>query len=193
MPGDVAKLLNALALMAVDTVLALAFVDQLWFSDLPCPLCILQRAGFTAAGFGLALNVIFGPKPSHYGLTILGAVVGGAISIRQILEHVVPGTGSYGNAIFGLHLYTWAFIAFALMIIGSAIMLLDDRQFSRAEPMSSRLRPLPVTAVATFILLAIGNVVSTLMLCGGGFCPETPGGYLIFNENLRLTMFAGAL
>jgi disulfide bond formation protein DsbB len=192
-PGDVAKLLNALALMAVDTVLALAFVDQLWFSDLPCPLCILQRAGFTAAGFGLALTVIFGPKPSHYGLTILGAVVGGAISIRQILEHVVPGTGSYGNAIFGLHLYTWAFIAFALMIIGSAIMLLDDRQFSRAEPMSSRLRPLPVTAVATFILLAIGNVVSTLMLCGGGFCPETPGGYLIFNENLRLTMFAGAL
>lgn len=193
MPGDVAKLLNALALMAVDTVLALAFVDQLWFSDLPCPLCILQRAGLTAAGFGLALNVIFGPKPSHYGMTILGAAVGGAISIRQILDHIVPGTGSYGNAIFGLHLYTWAFIAFALMIIGSAIMLLDDRQFSRAVPMWSRLRPLPVTAVATFILLAIGNVISTVLLCGAGFCPETPGGYLIFNDNLRVTMFAGAL
>jgi disulfide bond formation protein DsbB len=192
-PGDVAKLLNALALMAVDTVLALAFVDQLWFSDLPCPLCILQRAGLTAAGFGLALNVIFGPKPSHYGMTILGAAVGGAVSMRQILDHIVPGTGSYGNAIFGLHLYTWAFIAFALMIIGSAIMLLDDRQFSRAEPMSSRLRPLPVTAVATFILLAIGNVVSTVLLCGAGFCPETPGGYLIFNDNLRVTLFAGAL
>ena len=193
MPGDVAKLLNALALMAVDTVLVLAFVDQLWFSDLPCPLCILQRAGLTAAGFGLALNVIFGPKPSHYGVTILGAAVGGAVSMRQILDHIVPGTGSYGNAIFGLHLYTWAFIAFALMIIGSAIMLLDDRQFSRAEPMSSRLRPLPVTAVVTFILLAIGNVVSTVLLCGGGLCPETPGGYLIFNDNLRVTMFAGAL
>jgi disulfide bond formation protein DsbB len=192
-PGDVAKLLNALALMAVDTVLALAFVDQLWFSDLPCPLCILQRAGLTAAGFGLVLNVIFGPKPSHYGVTILGAAVGAAVSMRQILDHIVPGTGSYGNVIFGLHLYTWAFIAFVLMIIGSAIMLLDDRQFSRAEPMSSRLRPLPVTAVATFILLAIGNVISTVLLCGAGFCPETPGGYLIFNDNLRVTMFAGAL
>ena len=193
MPGDVAKLLNALALMAVDTVLALAFVDQLWFSDLPCPLCILQRAGLTAAGFGLVLNVIFGPKPSHYGVTILGAAVGAAVSMRQILDHIVPGTGSYGNAIFGLHLYTWAFIAFVLMIIGAAIMLLDDRQFSRAEPMSSRLRPLPVTAVATFILLAVGNVISTVLLCGAGFCPETPGGYLIFNDNLRVTMFAGAL
>jgi len=192
-PGDVAKLLNALALMAVDTVLALAFVDQLWFSDLPCPLCILQRAGLTAAGFGLVLNIVFGPKPSHYAVVILGAAVGAAISMHQILQYVSPGTGSYGNAIFGSHLYTWSFIAFALMIIGSAIMLLDDRQFSRVEAMSSRLRPLPVTAVATFILLAIGNVVSTLLLCGAGFCPETPGGYLIFNENLRLTMFAGAL
>jgi len=192
-PGDVAKLLNALALIAVDTVLALAFVDQLWFSDLPCPLCILQRAGFTAAGFGLALNVIFGPKPSHYGTIVLGAAVGAAVSIRQILDHVVPGTGSYGNAVFGLHLYTWAFIAFVLMIVGAGIMLLDDRQFSRAEPMSSRLRPLPVTAVATFLLLAVGNVISTVLLCGAGFCPENPGGYLIFNDNLTVTMFAGAL
>jgi disulfide bond formation protein DsbB len=192
-PGDVAKLLNALALIAVDTVLALAFVDQLWFSDLPCPLCILQRAGFTAAGFGLALNVIFGPKPSHYGTTVLGAAVGAAVSIRQILDHVVPGTGSYGNAVFGLHLYTWAFIAFVLMIVGAGVMLLDDRQFSRAEPMSSRLRPLPVTAVATFLLLAVGNVISTVLLCGAAFCPENPGGYLIFNDNLTVTMFAGAL
>ena len=193
MPGDVAKLLNALALIAVDTVLALAFVDQLWFSDLPCPLCILQRAGFTAAGFGLALNVIFGPKPSHYGTIVLGAAVGAAVSVRQILDHVVPGTGSYGNAVFGLHLYTWAFIAFVLMIVGAGVMLLDDRQFSRAEPMSSRLRPLPVTAVATFLLLAVGNVISTVLLCGAGFCPENPGGYLIFNDNLSVTMFAGAL
>ena len=193
MPGDVAKLLNALALIAVDTVLALAFIDQLWFSDLPCPLCILQRAGFTAAGFGLALNVIFGPKPSHYGTIVLGAAVGAAVSIRQILDHVVPGTGSYGNAVFGLHLYTWAFIAFVLMIVGAGVMLLDDRQFSRAEPMSSRLRPLPVTAVATFLLLAVGNVISTVLLCGAGFCPENPGGYLIFNDNLTVTMFAGAL
>ncbi len=193
MPGDVAKLLNALALMAVDTVLALAFVDQLWFSDLPCPLCILQRAGFTAAGFGLALNIIFGPKPSHYGITILGAAVGAAVSVRQILLHIVPGTGSYGNAIFGLHLYTWALIAFVLMILWSAIMLLDDRQFSRAEAIWTRLRPLPVTAIATFILLAVGNVVSTLLICGATFCPENPGGYLIFNENLRLTMLTGAL
>jgi disulfide bond formation protein DsbB len=182
-----------LGLIAVDTVLALAFVDQLWFRDLPCPLCILQRAAFFAAGFGLALNLLSGPRPSHYGVTIVGAAVGAAISMRQILLHIVPGTGSYGNAIFGLHLYTWAFIAFVLMIVGCAILLLDDRQFARSEPWSNRLSVLPLTAFAVFAALAVGNVISTILICGAGFCPEAPAGYLIFNENLRLTELAQAL
>ena len=99
-------------LVAVDTVLVLAFADQLWFRDLPCPICILQRAGFIAAGFGIALNLIFGPRPSHYGLAILGAVVGGIMSADQVLHYIVPGLGSDGNAIFGLHLYSWALIMF---------------------------------------------------------------------------------
>ena len=104
MSADLSKLLNAIGLLAISTVLALALVDQLWFGDLPCPLCILQRAGFFAAGFGIALNLIFGPKPSHYGVAIVGAIAGGSISLRQIVLHIIPGTGHYGNDVFGLHL-----------------------------------------------------------------------------------------
>jgi disulfide bond formation protein DsbB len=192
-PGDLSRLLNALGLIAVDTVLALAFIDQLWFSDLPCPLCILQRAAFTAAGFGLALNLVFGPRPSQYGLTIVGAAVGAAISMRQILIHIVPGSGSYGNEIFGMHLYTWAFIAFALMVVGCGVLLFDDRQFARSEPWSNRLSVLPLTAFVLFLVLAVGNVISTILICGAGFCPEAPAGYLIFNDNLSLTELAKTL
>jgi disulfide bond formation protein DsbB len=180
MTADLSRLLNALGLLALDTVLALAFVDQLWFRDLPCPLCILQRAGFFAAGIGIALNLVFGPKPSHYGVAIIGAIAGGIISMRQILLHIVPGTGSYGNPVFGLHLYTWAFITAVVIILGCAIMLLDDRQFSRAEPMSVRLKALPLSALLLFLVLAIGNVVSTVALCGGGLCPDSPTGYELF-------------
>lgn len=193
MPGDLSRLLNALGLIAVDTVLALAFFDQLWFSDLPCPLCILQRAAFTAAGFGLALNLVFGPRPSQYGLTIVGAAVGAAISMRQILIHIVPGSGSYGNEIFGMHLYSWAFVAFALMVVGCGVLLLDDRQFARSEPWSNRLSVLPLTAFVLFLVLAVGNVISTILICGAGFCPEAPAGYLIFNDNLSLTELAQTL
>jgi hypothetical protein len=114
-------------------------------------------------------------------VAIVGAMAGGAISMRQILLHIVPGTGSYGNAVFGLHLYTWAFITFALIVIGCAILLLDDRQFARAEPMAVRLKALPLTALLVFLVLAVGNVISTVALCGAGFCPDTPTDYMLFH------------
>jgi len=183
--ADLSRLLNVLALVALDTVLVLAFADQVWFRDLPCPICILQRAGFVAAGFGLALNLMFGPRPSHYGLAILGALIGGAISADQVLHYVVPGSGSYGNTIFGLHLYTWAFIAFAAVVVGCGVMLLFDPQFESALP-PSPMTLLPLSAVALLTLLAVSNVASTLAICGVGLCPEAPSGYLIFHENLGL-------
>jgi disulfide bond formation protein DsbB len=184
--ADLSRLLNALGLVAVDTVLVLAFADQLWFRDLPCPICILQRAGFIAAGFGIALNLIFGPRPSHYGLAILGAVVGGITSADQVLHYIVPGSGSYGNAIFGLHLYTWALIMFAAIVAGCGVMQMFDRQYEPLEPIALSQVTLPLLAVALLALLAVANVASTLAICGVGLCPETPGGYLIFHENLGL-------
>jgi disulfide bond formation protein DsbB len=184
--ADLSRLLNALGLVAVDTFLVLAFADQLWFRDLPCPICILQRAGFIAAGFGIALNLIFGPRPSHYGVAILGAVVGGIMSADQVLHYVVPGSGSYGNAIFGLHLYSWALIMFVAIVVGCGVMLLFDRQYEPSGPPPLRQVTLPILAVALLALLAVGNVLSTLAICGVGLCPEAPGGYLIFLENLGL-------
>jgi disulfide bond formation protein DsbB len=186
--ADLSRLLNALALVALDTVLVLAFADQLWFRDLPCPICILQRAGFIAAGFGLALNLIFGPRPSHYGLAIIGAMVGGVMSADQVLHYIVPGTGSCGNAIFGLHFYSWSLIAFAVVVAGSGVMLMFDHQFESSPPPPLPPTVFPLTAVALLALLAVGNVASTLAICGVGLCPEVPGGYLIFHENLGLAL-----
>ena len=181
MSADLSKLLNAIGLLAIGTVLALAFIDQIWFADLPCPLCILQRAGLIAAGVGISLNLTLGPKPSHYAMALVGAVAGAAISIRQILLHIVPGTGHYGNEVFGLHLYTWAFIAAATIIVGCALMLLDDRQFSRAEPMSVRLKVLPLSTLLLFLALTIANIFSTIALCGAGLCPDHPQSYELFD------------
>jgi len=180
------KVLNALGLIAIDTVLVLAFVDQLWFRELPCPLCILSRAGFIAAGFGIALNLLFGARPGHYGLTLLGASIGAAISIRQILLHIIPDTGAYGSPILGLHLYTWALMFFGLMVIGTGIMLFFERQFAPEKKMPKPLL-LSVVALVTFFALAAGNVISTLSICGAGLCPPNPSGYLIFKDNLSVT------
>lgn len=183
MSCELSRLLNAVGLMAIGTVLALAFIDQVWFGELPCPLCILQRMGLIAAGIGIALNVIFGPKPSHYGIAIISGIASGAISMRQILLHIVPGTGFYGPAIFGLHLYTWAFIAAVLLVLGCAIMLLDDRQFSRVQPLSGRFSVLSLSALLLFLSLTIANIFSTVALCGAGVCPEEVDHYEMFGMN----------
>ncbi len=34
---------------------------------------------------------------------------------------------------------------------------------------------------------------STLAICGVGLCPEIPGGYLLFNDNLSLTLLGQPL
>jgi len=52
---------------------------------------------------------------------------------------------------------------------------------------------LPLTAFVLFVVLAVGNVLSTLFICGAGFCPENPTEYLILNDNLGLTLLAQAL
>ena len=41
--------------------------------------------------------------------------------------HIAPGTGSYGAPLFGLHFYTWSFLLFAAVILGTAILLLVPR------------------------------------------------------------------
>ena len=91
--------LNAVSLYAVALVLAAAFAAQLMLDELPCPLCLLQRLQFAVLAIGPILNVRFGPRPSHYALSLLAAVAGAAFSTRQVLLHIMPGDAGYGTAL----------------------------------------------------------------------------------------------
>ena len=110
---------------------------QFWLSELPCPLCLLQRAFICALAAGPILNLRYGPRASHYALSILAALIGAAVSVRQILLHIMPGDPGYGSAILGYHYYTWAFLLFVAAIGLAALMLLFDRQFEDDEAPSA--------------------------------------------------------
>jgi hypothetical protein len=107
-------------------------------------------------------------------------MLGGAVSARQILLHIVPGTGSYGSAFFGLHLYTWALITFIAVGVVIAVMLLLDRQFAPeiVPPSGYPLDGLARAAFALALAVALGNALTTLLMCGFGGCPDNPTGYL---------------
>ena len=116
---DIAELLNAVGLAGLIVVLLIAYADQFAGHDLPCPLCLLQRVAIAGVAFGLLLNLRYGPQASSYGIMLLAALFGMAVAGRQVMLHISPGTGSYGAPLFGLHLYTWSFLLFAAVILGT--------------------------------------------------------------------------
>ncbi len=173
--------LNTVALYALSGVLIAAFGLQFVSNELPCPLCMLQRAFICALATGPILNLRFGPRPAHYALSMLAALAGAAVSMRQILLHILPGDPGYGSATFGYHYYTWAFILFVTALLLLSLLLLLDRQFDPAEP---PIYPRPLARVA--VLLAIGltaaNILSTLAICGFDTCPDNPVRYELFQR-----------
>src|SRR5215813_13613638 len=183
MTRSIAVTLNALSLYAVAFVLVAAFAAQLYLGELPCPLCLLQRIEFAMLAIGPMLNVRFGPRPSHYALSLLVAAAGATVAMRQVLLHIMPGDPGYGSALLGHHYYTWAFIGFATAIVLLGVMLLFDRQFEEDDAA----KPAPIglfvhAAVWLVIALTALNVVSTLLECGLAACPDNPIDYQLLKR-----------
>ena len=175
MTRSLAVTLNALALFGIAFVLVAAFAAQLWLGELPCPLCLLQRVQFALLAIGPILNVRFGPRPSHYALSLLVAAAGAAFAMRQVLLHIAPGDPGYGSALLGFHYYSWAFLGFAAAIVLIAAMLLFDRQFDDGAEAA------PITAdafahIAVWLVIGLTmlNVLSTLLECGFAACADNP-------------------
>jgi len=89
-------------------MLAYAFVDQLYFGELPCPLCLKQRVGFVLIAFVLVLHIRCGAHSARYGWGIIGGLVGMMVSLRQVFLHILPGNKGFGTTFLELHFYTWA-------------------------------------------------------------------------------------
>jgi disulfide bond formation protein DsbB len=182
MAPALAVTLNALGLYAIALVLVVAFGAQLILHELPCPLCLLQRIQFALLAIGPVLNVRFGPRPSHYALSLLVATAGAAFAMRQILLHIMPGDPGYGSALLGYHYYTWAFIGFAVAIVALAAMLLFDSQFAAGMP-PVQIGAFAHAAVWLVIALTALNVAATLLECGFAACPDDPVRYELLNPS----------
>ncbi len=174
MTRNQAIILNATALYGVALVLAAAFAAQFLLHELPCPLCLLQRILFALLAVGPILNVRFGPRPSHYALSLLTAVAGAVVSTRQILLHILPGDAGYGSALLGYHYYTWALIGFIAAIVLLAAILLFDRQFDDDATPTNPADRFAQVAVWLVVALTALNVIATLLECGFGACADNP-------------------
>ena len=172
------KSANLFELACVLIVILMASLFQFLLQELPCPLCLLQRVGFVGIAFGFLLNFRFGLRPSHYAIVILSALFTGFVALRQVVLHVIPGSGAYGFPFLGLHLYTWVFILSNLVIIGVAFLMSMDRQYTlKPEKNDKRWKAVTHVLFGLLTLLIITNIVSVTMECGFKACPDNPTKY----------------
>lgn len=170
-----AATLNALGLYAIAAVLLAAFVFQFTLGELACPLCLLQRVAFAALAIGPILNLRYGPRPSHYALSLLAALAGAGIATRQVLLHIMPGDPGYGSVIFGNHYYTWALVCFIAAAVSIAVVLLSDQQFAWSEkPAIGRFEK---GAFWLVVALIAANALNVFVECGPSVCPDNPVSY----------------
>jgi len=172
--------INIAALLIISVVLLGAYYVQFVKGEYPCPLCLLQRFGMLGVAFGAMLNLRYGPRPAHYGVSLVSAVFGASVSARQILLHIVPGTGGYGTSVLGLQLYTWAFIVFAAAILLIGLMMLFEKQFQEDSQTKTppRTSPLVTSVFFLVVFIAASNAVSAFLECGLGQCPGNPVSYI---------------
>lgn len=176
---DITPQLNVLSVLGIFVIVGLASVFEFAYHELPCPLCLLQRLGFLGMSLGFLMNLRFGTRARYYAVSLFFALFTSAVAIRQILLHIVPGTGSYGFPVFGLHLYTWVFILAVLYIIWIGINMLFEKNFTGVAPIN-RNRAWKVTVHTLFALvvaLCIFESVTVLFECGLCQCPENPAKY----------------
>lgn len=129
-------LIAHLNILTICAVLVGAFVVQFGQGEFPCPLCVLQRMAMMLCALAPAFVIMKARAgevkatdfATGYGMSVIAAVAGAFISIRQILLHIVPPDPGYGDPVLGLHLYTWALLVFVAEIIAAGVNLVFARE-----------------------------------------------------------------
>ena len=112
-------------------------------------------------------------------LLILATLVAGMVSGRQVLLHIAPGDPGYGAPVLGLHLYTWAFIVFVVVVAVSAVqmLVLPKRAESHRVGVGARL------SVALLGAIIAVNAVAVFVESGfHWFLPDNPTSNRLIDE-----------
>jgi len=168
--------LNDLALLSmmliIATILTAAMALQYAYGELPCPLCLLQRAAMFGVCFGIILHFRYGASARHTGVSLLFALLLLIVSVRQTLLDIYPRPGhSYiGSAVFGLHMPVWSVLIALAILLAFAIKLTLLGSQVTGRPATGAFGKLAGLASLYVIALCAINFVSVILQCGFGEC-----------------------
>jgi disulfide bond formation protein DsbB len=181
-------------MLIIAGILTTAMMFQYVRGEVPCPLCLLERAALFGVCFGIMQNFRHGFSYQNTGVSLVFALLLLIVASRQTLLDIYPRPGHeyVGSAIFGLHMPVWSIVIALVLLAAYAVKMAvvgGDEYLERVDPRSFPL----VDTIAGFlsvyviVILAI-NLVSAVLQCGLGEChtyeykllpwvqvPPTPG------------------
>jgi disulfide bond formation protein DsbB len=161
-------------MLTMAAILTTAMVFQYYGSEIPCPLCLLQRVAMFGVCFGIILHFRHGYSARNAGFSMLFALMLLIVSVRQTLLDIYPRPGhSYiGSAVLGLHMPVWSVIIAVAILLAFAIKLavLGDEPPHDPSPALGRLARLLSLYVIAICLI---NLASVIVQCGVGACRTT--------------------
>lgn len=178
--------------LAYCGVLIGAFTIQFMLGELPCPLCMLQRCCMLLSTLGPVWIIHQSNQgsltPQRYnqglGMAGLGALLGAAVSTRQVLLHILPGDSGYGAPIMGLHLYTWALVTFLAVILTVSVLGIAAPA-TVSDGKGDRLKPPLVSSLTLglFLLVLAANALMIVFLEGFAWVlPDDPMRYHLIEQ-----------
>ena len=178
--------------LAYSVVMLSAFYIQFVKGEFPCPLCMLQRYGMILATLGALLVIMQARRgeltTARYaqglGMGLLAVLAGASVSVRQIELHILPGDSGYGEPFLRLHLYTWAFVTFTIvMIYIGAMLMLTPRGIPVAPAVGSTARKVSTAVIWVFLGVIAANVIAIIFLEGfAGVLPDDPTSYNLIDQ-----------
>ena len=173
------RVLNYFGLIVPLLVVFAAIIVQLTGGELPCSHCNMERLGYFTLALGPALNLRFGIRPSHYGISLAGAMFLGTVSLDMMVRVAQNvGPAGWGPVVLGLHVNSWSLIISIVAGIGVAVMLLWERQFSLPPSLQTALSKPIGRILFVALLIVIGviavDLISVILECGPGICPDSP-------------------
>lgn len=161
--------LNALMALVLAGILWAALGIQFIGKEEPCPLCFLQRLGMLGVASGALMNVRWGVRKVHYGLSLLSALFGGFVALRHLFLHICPDFPQFGKPIFGISLYTWSFFIFTCCVAYIAFLFLFFGYKNEKENTLKATWFDHFSFIVVF-LVALTNIFAALWQCGITAC-----------------------
>ena len=165
-----------LVMLIIAGILSAAMTLQYANGELPCPLCLLERAAMFGVCFGIMMNFRRGFSYQNTGFSLLFALLLLVVAVRQSLLDIYPRPGHeyIGSAIFGIHMPVWSIIIALCLLTAYAIKLavLGGDEYLRAADLAQfpfMSKAADVVSLYVIALCAI-NLVSVVLQCGLGEC-----------------------